>query len=164
MSEKMTLLAVKDFGHVLGAITRVDEGGEDPEISAVVGDEFVFWDTMRRTEALKVPAGDLEVVTVDLIDSVLNDPQGHGLVDGKPMPSINKGSIVVLANQIDIDLQVAATEDVEVQVRIDDQIPITGTVPKGDQTINLFQQTAPGDHDVLLFAIGFRPILQYVNV
>ena len=164
MSEKMTLLAVKDYGHILGVVTRTDEQAGDPEIGDVVGEGYVFWDSIRREKALSIPAADLEVVTVDLANPVLLDPQGHGLDDGKPAALQEAKSIVVVADKITVDLGAKVSEPVEVQVRIDEQIPITGKVQVDAQTVEILKDTGPGDHDVLMLAAGYRPILQQDTV
>ena len=99
---KMTVVYVKDTGHVMAAVTRAAlpdasppvAAGPSPEVQAMVGDSLpVRSFTSLSSNAIdgtqfSVPADKLATLTVDGDQDQLLSPRGYAVLDGKAVEGV----------------------------------------------------------------------------
>jgi hypothetical protein len=167
MTDKMTLLFIKQTGHILAAVTR----GADPtgEISA---EDLARGGLLVRgfngDTQFEVPSRELDVLTVDLEPALLLQPRAFVVDENQKVPVPVSGGTV---NAVDLSVtQVTVTpsegqvpEDTKVWVQItggDLTQPLiaTGTVPTDGTAVALpLIPLNAGHYKVLTFVATLPP-------
>ena len=78
---KLTVVFLKDTGHVLAALTRADPPTAGEQVSALVGTGLPMGAIDGTSADVIVPVANLDAVTVDDQPEVLLDPQGFQVVE-----------------------------------------------------------------------------------
>ncbi len=144
---KMTVLYVKDTGHVMAAVTRnapvepvpADPAADRPapEVSALVGDAlpvrgFIDFSTgLFGPAAFTVPADRLVALEVDRDDDQLLAPHDYTVLDGKklevspptPLPTLSAPS----SNTVRVSLPAATLSDLPLQLYLAPRLGATGS-------------------------------------
>jgi hypothetical protein len=164
MTDKMTLLYVKQTGHVLGAVTREadPDGAITPQALAQGG---LLVRGFSTNEQFEVPPEQLNVLTVDLQEVVLLDPRGY-VVDEEEqsvgnLPGLTAPTVTLTPK--DVTVALATASDVKVWVQIagasltQPQV-VTGTIPAGGLSVVMQIETlGPGQYQTLTLATDREP-------
>jgi hypothetical protein len=171
MTDKMTLLYLKQTGHVLGAVTRVaDPDGEiTPEALAQGG---LFVRGLAANQQFEIQPEQLDVLTVDLQEVALLNPRGFIVNEEdqtaeelQPGGSSALNASTVTATRVTVNLAAspATTTEVKVWVQIQGgnltqpQI-VSGKIAAGAVTVDLQIETlSPGQYVLLTVATGRMP-------
>ena len=81
LMSKLTVVFLKDTGHVLAALTRADPPAAGEQVSALVGTGLPMGAIDGTSADVIVPVANLDAVTVDDQPEVLLDPQGFQVVE-----------------------------------------------------------------------------------
>lgn len=171
---KMTVLYIKDTGHVMAALTRtalVEAAPEEPnavppsaEVVSLVGDALPvsdFFDVtnpplpVRDAETFSIPADRLSSLTVERNDAVLFSPHRYCVVDGKtlqlstnaPLPGLSPSN-----NGQDLLVTLGAATPVKLSLQLY-VVPATGPASDGRALQGVFDP-ATGTATSIAFGVG----------
>ena len=187
MTEKMTVLYVKETGHVLAALTRVAAPGGKITQEDVVGQGLPFRVAdLGAILQFNVPVNDLEMLVVDLdTDLLLWYSQYSADEQQKTINIINRPAsnftVTLVSSQVTVLL---GTEVLNTTAKIRVQIEGGGLASSlnilGEATVTPNQATdatgplsailqfptnlLSGDYRLLILAAGYRPQVLIVNI
>ncbi len=78
---KLTVVFLKDAGHVLAGLTRADPPAATEPVSALIGAGFTLGPVDGASAAITIPAAMLDAVTVDDQPGVVLDPLGFQVIE-----------------------------------------------------------------------------------
>lgn len=93
---KLTVVFLKDSGHVLAALTRADPPTATESVSALVGAGLSVGPVNGASAAVTIPAAMLDAVTVDDQPGVVLDPLGFRVVEdpqGLKPPTVTSAGV-----------------------------------------------------------------------
>lgn len=174
MSEKMTVIFVKDTGNVVAALTRAADPEAQLTADILAGESLVLRYVGDPSETgygetdFLIESDQLNVLIPDFEKDVLSGPRQFWVDrDEKVVPTDAVTTITAAfpnVTQIRITLSAATVEESKVRVEIvgpnpDDRQIVTGTIAAGvaTVTINLRPLPASTDHDILTFVQGLAP-------
>lgn len=181
MAGRMTVLAVRRTGHVLGAITTVAPGGT-PSVASVAGTAMP---AQLDSTSFAVPAANLAVADLAFDGRVFDDPQRARVVFPKGSDESASLGFVDVANHGEVDIPatgltgtltvtakpgtgvVVPKEGLAVWVLFqgpppDPPIVVTGVIPETKTTSDPVAHglTAGTTYDALVLVTGLAPHLQ----
>lgn len=138
MSEKMTLLFVKETGHIVAALTRAADPEAELTTDLLAGEALLvrYFGNVQaigygNTEFL-IPPEELDVAITDLDDGVISNPRGFFVDDEKQPQPLNLVAAVSaatpLAQASQIRINAAPTEASKVWIQIVGPPPATPQV------------------------------------
>lgn len=159
MAAKMTLVYVKETGHVLGAVTRQGEVSDQIKPEELVGQAFERHDPKTGDTQMSIEAATLAAINAPLDTTVLLRPDAHAIDDKTPKPvvplvanSVNltrTGVVITQATLADAPLKVwAQVEGGPRKVRYTDTTTLPAKVAGGPSTADaaITFGLPPGDH------------------
>jgi hypothetical protein len=185
MNEKMTLLFVKETGHVLAAITRAADAEAKIEASALAGTALpvrYVGDPAGTgySETVLVPAGQLDTFTADYEARALQRPNDYfvaGKDDQQKSQQANRFITVTGApqsgnSQLKIDANVP--DKTKVLVILSGSTPADTQLVSGEMIYDAgltksiailnIAQLNPGDYTLLILVVGVWPRTEKITV
>lgn len=191
---KMTVLYVKDTGHVMAAVTRnapiesvpadPAASGATPDVSALVGDSlpvrgFIDSSTGQFVPAeFAVPADRLVALEVDRDEDQLLAPHGYTVLDGKKLevsPPTQLPSLSGNSSTVRVSLPAATLSDLPLQLYLTPRLGATGTAQSFEGIFKPATATSTtlefgvraalsGDYDLLMLLRGYRVATMHLHV
>jgi hypothetical protein len=182
MAGRMTVVAVRRTGHVLGAITAVAPG-DPPSVASVAGSAMPV---NIDSSSFAVPAAALAVADLGFDDRVFEDPQrarvlfpggsdesaSLAFVDGATHGQIDTSAGAVTASTLKVTTQpqITPTEDVPFWVLFqgpatDPPLIVNGVIPKTTSTSNPVAHglTSGTQYTALVLVTGLSGHLQTIT-
>ena len=173
MSEKMTVLFIKDTGQVVAALTR-EADPESQLTAAVLGGETLglryagdLGTTGYGVNEFLLKAEELEALVVDFDDGVIRTPRGFVVNKDKKIQPANTVTTVTPSlpnlSQVQVVVGAAVTEETKVRVELIEMISkdrqvVTSSIPAAgtqkDIALRPLQTTL--SYDVLTLVQGFE--------
>jgi hypothetical protein len=174
MSEKMTIVFVKETGHVVAALTRATDPEATIAPDVLAGDALVVRYVGLPTaagysdSAFLIQPDQLDVLIPDFDEDKITNPRGF-FVDPdqqvKPVNSVNAvGATFPSVAQIQVTVAVAVTQESKIWVQIVDPATnerqiVTGKIAAGatNVSLNLSPLDPTTNYDVLALVVGYAP-------
>jgi hypothetical protein len=172
----LRVVYVKEFGHVVGALSTVDESPQ-LEVASLVGAELPLRTSLDlgRTATLAVKADRLAAAVVDDESAVFDQTLLFGVeltADGKPKPTLRRLATwdeipELKEDSLTITLPANAVNRTPVLALVTDGQDIrilAGDIPAGDLTVNFEAAFSKGMHGLLVLVPGMAGLLMAVSV
>lgn len=159
MTQSMSVVFIKDTGHVVGASTQLAEAGE-PDLELAVGDAFPLHNLRAETSnisalELPLPRAVLDIKSVPYDPAVLAQPQSH-VVDGGFVVEIPPSAVpdepALKPDKITPEIDPAAPDDLKVLTIVVGLTPSnterrvqSGVIEAGETKVDLNLSVLPGE-------------------
>jgi len=177
MTEKISLLHVKETKHVVGAVTHTADPDSKATAAQLAPSGVLVRDftaTPGTVFTFLVPADELDVINVDFDDELLLRPRGFLIDEDKAAspipanPSVNAATLT--ATRITVGVSAAVTDDTPVWVQIaggslTKPIIKSGKIDKTQTSVEFqFDRLTAGTYQIFALATGHSPRLETHNI